>query len=56
MINKLKEYLFKAQDIFENVVLSLKTYEDVITKFISNNPRTTIWIWLGTLYLTWRLS
>ena len=56
MINKLKIFAGNVQDTLETVVLSLKTYEDLLVNFVTKNPRTTIWIWIGTLYLTWRLS
>lgn len=56
MLNKLKNFCVVVWDKVENIFLSLNTYEDIVCKFISNNPRTTVWIWLGTLYLTWRIS
>lgn len=55
-MNKIKEVITNIWNKVETVFLSLKTYEDIVVKFISNNPRTTVWIWLGSLYLTWRLS
>lgn len=56
MMNKLKDVYNKVTDVVENVILSLRTYEDIVVKFITKNPRTTVWIWLGTIYLTWRVS
>lgn len=55
-MNKIKIFIGNVQDTLETVVLSLKTYEDIVVGFVSNNPRTTMWIWAGTLYLTWRFS
>lgn len=55
-MNKITNIYNKVTDTIENVILSLKTYEDLVVKFITKNPRTTVWMWLGTIYLTWRLS